>query len=327
MIATADKQRVAEQYRDILRVINLFGDGAMLQDQLQQILILTGIYSRKASIVDALKKLEEHEIIKKVTPRSYRSQFILLKKYGIAFLKGKENSQQVSALKQISNDKYDRMVFRAEIVIQKCFQKQKKLEEILYLLDKQACSILYNKEQALEYVEKHSKRFLNNQQYKFQLELLKLARKQVKVNLEKTNKDEKNKEKPVSEVSVFTKLFRKNLLILNVKENQILYAYIGNVSIKSVAEAYILAQKLNEEIFKLREIKVDIYTNLATAAIISDRIENKHYNTRTKEMSKYTVFQQELIKQGMSTAIAEDITEKNIKAIAIDTNKYRTSDW
>ena len=326
MIAKADKQRVAEQYKDILRVINLFGDGAMLQDQLQQILIATGRYSRKASIVDVLKKLEDFEIIKKVTPKQYRSQFILLKKFGIMFLKGKENSQQVSALKQISSDKYDRMVLRVEIFIQRFLSKPRTLDEVFALINQHQCSILQNKEQALEYVQIHSERFLHNKEYQTQLGLLEAAREQSKANLDQS-KNRLNKEiADIVEVSLFAKLFRKGLIVLGVKEKGVVYGYTGSTTIKSIAEAFTLANEVNKRVFGVDGILVNIYINEGIAVTLNDKIQNRHYNTRTKEMSKYTEFQQELIRQGMSTSIAEDIAEKQIRAIAIDTNKYRTSD-
>lgn len=326
MIATADKQRLAEQYKDILRVINLFGDGVMLQDQLQQILILTGRYSRKASVIDALKKLEEFEIIKKVTPKQYRSQFILLKKFGIMFLKGKENTQQVSALKQISNEKYDRMVLRAEIFIQSYLvNKNRSLDEVLSLINRNKGSILYNKEQALEYVEMHSNSFVNNAEYKHQLELLKAAREQSKANLDQS-KNKEDKQIPVaSDVSIFAKMFRKGLIILGVGNKGIAYGYTGSTSIKAISEAFKLAKEVNG-IFGVEPILINIYSSEGETITLNDKITNTHYNTRTREMSKYTPFQQELIKQGMSTSIAADVNQKQIRAIPIDTNKYRTSD-
>lgn len=325
MIATADKQRLAEQYKDILRVINLFGDGVMLQDQLQQILILTGRYNRKASVIDALKKLEEHEIIKKVTPKQYRSQFILLKKFGIMFLKGKENTQQVSALKQISNEKYDRMVLRAEIFIQSyLINKNRSLDEVLSVIERNKGSILFNKEQALEYVQMHSNSFMNNKEYQHQLELLKAAREQSKANLDQS-KNKEDKEVPViSDVSLFAKIFRKGLIILGVNEKGVAYGYTGSTSIKAIAEAFTLAKEVNKKVFGVEPILINIYSSEGIAITLNDKIKNTHYNTRTREMSKYTPFQQELIKQGMSTSIAVDVNQKQIRAIAIDTNKYRT---
>lgn len=326
MIATVDKQRVAEQYRDILRVINLFGDGAMLQDQLQQILILTGRYSRKASVVDALNKLEECEIIKKVTPKQYRSQFILLKKFGISFLKGKENSQQVSALKNISNDKYDKMVLRAEIFIQRYLQQTRGMDEIVSLLNQYQCSILQNKEQALEYTRMHLEKYLNNNEYQTQHELLKLAREQSRVNLDQSkDKDDVDIVTP-GEVSLFTKTFRKGLIILGVKETGVIYGYIGSTTIKALAEAFALAKEVNKRVFRVEGILINVYTDEGTAINLTNKIQNKHLNNRTKELAKYTAFQQQLIKQGVSTAVAKDVTKKQVKAIAINTSKYRTSD-
>lgn len=327
MVTTADKQRVADQYKDILTAINLFGDGAMLQDQLQQILISTGRYSRKASVVDALGKLEKCEIIKKVTPKQYRSQFILLKKFGIMFLRGKENSQQVSALKQISNAKYDRMVFRAEIFIQRYLvNKQRTLEEVIALMEQYQCSILQNKEQALEYMQIHAGKHLKNKEYQHQLELLKIARKQSKANLDQS-KDKKIKDIVVpAEVSVFTKAFRKGLIILGVTDTGILYGYTGSTTIKALAEAFLVAEELTRIICGTDNILIKIYTNEGTSIFLDDKIKNRHINNRTKELSKYTAFQQELIRQGVSTTLAENIDEKQIKAIAINTDKYRTSD-
>ena len=324
MKPTEVKYKLAEQYKDILKVINLFGDGAILQDQLQQILMLTGRYSRKASIVDALKKLEEYEIIKKVNAPNYRSQFILFRKFAIQYVKGKENSQQVSALKQFSNEKYEKIVFKTQLFITRFLKETRSLDDVLKIVEDTQCSILYNQEQAYEYVNSHAHKHQQNVEYQRQVKLLKGAREQSNAILNQSEKGIKPNE---GEIALLYQLFRKGIIILQVKENGVIYGHTGSLNIKTIATAYKLAEIVTRDVFKRRATLVHVLTPIeGTAISINHTIQQRNHNPRTKELAKYTKLQQELIKQGMSTAIAEGIREKQIKATAIDISKYRTSD-
>lgn len=130
----AQKKTICDKHRALVRLIAFIGFEKMLQQQAIVIALTFGYYQNERDVKNAIQELEKYQIIKKI-PTSNNNKFIILCKYGRAYVRGISDSQKVAAFDSdmsIANQ-FDRIA-RVELFInyvkEKGYTKFKQIDTI-----------------------------------------------------------------------------------------------------------------------------------------------------------------------------------------------------
>lgn len=161
MVNTFEKERVCNEYKELLKIIYIIGNKVMLQSQFLDIAKLFNLINSNYEANKIIKELEETELIKKEQFLDTKYKLLVLKKYSIKFLEKKEKSNDVAAVPKNKAERALTSVIRAYNFIEhsKLLKKQPN-----FCLDfcvskvKGSCSTyLYKKNEGLEYLNFISK--------------------------------------------------------------------------------------------------------------------------------------------------------------------------
>lgn len=339
MIRTEFKKEICKKYDIHLRIIYILGNRIMLQKQFIQLCILLNICENEYKAINILKELVEFELIKKVNFVDSSSKFIILKKYAIAYLQGKEKSTEVAAVRAInSNRKYYESIFKIHFIINSIIpnMKRNKIDEIDFkklvnYISKMNCNILYKKNSGSRYYKQQLvkfKEYLNlnevsndikilDEEYKFRIQNLNgIAR----VGDKKTRKNRKD----YLETSNIETLIKKDIYIKfiskkedSVKISLVMFDLDNTQKAANVALNVAIAYKLFKRLFKC---KIQLFFNVAVFSEIAinnlkNNLSKKGINPRTRRPRIDNYFNETLRGDGLN-----ELDFNNIRVLFSDYN-------
>ena len=92
----AQKKTICDKHRALVRLIYRIGFEKMLQQQAIVIALMFGYYQNERDVKNAIQELEKYQILKKLSTIN-NNKFLVLCKYGRAYVRGIEDSQKVAA--------------------------------------------------------------------------------------------------------------------------------------------------------------------------------------------------------------------------------------
>lgn len=166
------KERVCKQYSLYLNIIYQFGNKVMLLKQLYEYAQALGLVNSQPQFYLQIKELIEADILRKepfvAFGKNTQLHMLIMRKYGIRFIEGKKDSQSVGAVpKANTNERVLISLFKNSYILDKIIPRLKKhYDEISYdritqMLEQDRSTILYNKNQGLEYLYSWRDSFLN----------------------------------------------------------------------------------------------------------------------------------------------------------------------
>ena len=124
MIDNNIKQTLCENNKEVLDIIGIINKGYILQKQLIEYILKLEIAPTEYGARKIIADLENGEIIKKINFLDTNNQFILLKKFGIRFIKGKVDSQSVGAIRTVTtNRRYYKSILLNHYILKKLEDK------------------------------------------------------------------------------------------------------------------------------------------------------------------------------------------------------------
>ncbi|KIL38670.1 hypothetical protein SD70_24780 [Gordoniibacillus kamchatkensis] len=164
-ISNANKQSVCEKYRSYLEIIYHFGNKVMLMKQLYQYAELMGLAKNFSTFYSGIIELVHNEVLKKETFTAFgkktQLQMLTLRKYGIRFIEGKQDSYSVASVPRSNgNERILVSIFKNCYILKKLvprIQKEGKkvtFDTIKNMLERDYSTILLNKNQAIFFMTK-----------------------------------------------------------------------------------------------------------------------------------------------------------------------------
>lgn len=163
-ISITDKQQVCEQYHEYLRIVYHFGNKVMLLKQLWNYAKEMGLARNLNEFYAQMAKLEKHNIIRKKPFTAYdkktRVRVLILRKYGIGFIQGKQSSYNVASIPvALSNERILVSIFKNCYIQLRLFPRIRKaglaitFENIVEILRYDCSTLLFNKNKGIDYLE------------------------------------------------------------------------------------------------------------------------------------------------------------------------------
>lgn len=166
MINISEKERVCNEYEELLKIIYIIGNKIILQNQFLEIARLFNLIKTDYEANKIIKELEESELIKKEQFLDTKYKVLILRKYSIRFLEKKEKSEDVAAVPKHSTERAVTSVIRAYNFIEHSKLLRKEPNFCLdFCISKVKCSgstYLYKKNEGLEYLNFISKSNIYN---------------------------------------------------------------------------------------------------------------------------------------------------------------------
>lgn len=120
MIDNNIKQTLCENNKEVLDIIGIINKGYILQKQLIEYILKLEIAPTEYGARKIISDLEQGEIIKKINFLDTNNQFILLKKFGIRFIKGMGDSQSIGAIRTVTtNRRYYKSILLNHYILNK----------------------------------------------------------------------------------------------------------------------------------------------------------------------------------------------------------------
>lgn len=92
-----EKKEVCDKHRKLVRLIYVIGFEKILQQQVIEIALMFRFYQDERGVKSAIQELEKYQIIKKIIMTINNNKFLVLCKYGRAYVRDLEDSQKVAA--------------------------------------------------------------------------------------------------------------------------------------------------------------------------------------------------------------------------------------
>ena len=159
-----DKANLCVKWYELLLFIGFFNKGYILRTQLEEYCMLLTDINTKYKFETAIRELSEGQIIKQISLMDTNNNIVMLKKYGIAFLKGEidpYNSRNISAIKPCStSDRYLRNIMYNEYILSVIKKSDTTLEKtrnigITELFKKNNVNFFMNTAEYCEYLISH----------------------------------------------------------------------------------------------------------------------------------------------------------------------------
>lgn len=199
MITNERKEIICYKHNDYLKIIYTLGNKMMLQKHLILLSLELNVAKNKTEVLNAIKELEENEIIKRINFAGTSNKFIIFKKYAIRYINGAKKSSDVAAMKTFNtNTPYSVNIFRVHIIINLYMQslnqqsRSSTLEDLLLLIEQTNSSILLNKNDGLDYYLNNLskfKQFLNLEEFNYDVVRLTKETELRKLILNPSNRD------------------------------------------------------------------------------------------------------------------------------------------
>lgn len=124
MIDNNIKLELCTKHKEILDIIGVINKGYILQKQLIEYILKLGISETEYGARKIIADLENREIIKKINFLDTNNQIILLRKFGIRFIKGKNDSQSVGAIRTVTtNRRYYKSILTNDYILNDVLDK------------------------------------------------------------------------------------------------------------------------------------------------------------------------------------------------------------
>ncbi|WP_248928958.1 hypothetical protein [Paenibacillus hamazuiensis] len=164
-VSNANKQFVCEKYRTYLEIIYHFGNKVMLMKQLYQYAELLGLAKNFSTFYISIMELVHAEVIQKEPFTAFgkktQLQMLTLRKYGIRFIGGKQDSYSVASVPRSNgNERILVSIFKNCFIIKKLvprlMKESKKVtfNAIIGMLNRDYSTILLNKNQGISFLSK-----------------------------------------------------------------------------------------------------------------------------------------------------------------------------
>jgi len=164
MATNAQKDELCDRYLWLLVTIYVVGNKVMLSKQLKELSIAFDRAKDKYEYWMIINELKSHDVIKSesiiINGKATRHQMIILKKYAIRFLEGKESANGVASVpKATTNERIFISIFKTAFVMDKIIPElQKKgvyvsLSYVEEYLEIYCSNLLLNKNKGLCYLE------------------------------------------------------------------------------------------------------------------------------------------------------------------------------
>lgn len=328
---TGQKLGVADTYKDILHVIYCFGSGVMLQDQLQQILILSGRYKRRASVISALARLTEYDIVTTTRLSCYRSKFIVLKGFAWKFVLGAANTRDAHYPTKFSTATYNRSVFKTQFIIERylkttkaCKSDKHIVEDILQAIENERNSVLYNKSNVLKYMQTHLSSYSRSEKYMTEVVKLEAIAERDHYNL--MHSDKKKADVKDLPKSYMRTLHEQSSFIAFVSEQKVHVMYMGFCSSDSLApaaKAYVSALNVATDVFGVNSLAFHICVpDVETGKALHKSLTTHRLSPVGKQPAKYTSFQSNVNRYANKSGVVDSATLESIKIVNLNTIKY-----
>lgn len=315
MIINERKEIICQKHNDYLQIIYKLGNKMMLQKHLILLAIQLNVAKNKTEVLNAIKELEEADIIKRINFAGTSNKFIIFKKYAIRYVTGAKKSSDVAAMKTFNtNLPYLENIFKVHAIINiylPSFNKRSQsstLEDLLSFIEQTNSSILLNKNHGLDY-------YLNTLQKKIFMERIDLS--EFKTHVRKLEEEKllrqvllnkKNKEFLDDYNKVFkdpiylaTKtigtLFKKGIYIKQIyfKENNLVvnlmyFDVTNSQNANRIGEHCAVAYRVFKELFNCKiKINFIVYAwNKVASENIQKELVAKRINPFTRIESEYT---------------------------------------
>ncbi|MFC7370758.1 hypothetical protein ACFQPF_03620 [Fictibacillus iocasae] len=162
-VTTKRKETVCKQYSLYLKIIYHYGNKVMLFKQLHQYSEALGLSKSYSHFHNEIKDLIEANILRKepfiAFGKTTQLHFLTMRKYGIRFIEGKNNSAAVGAVpKANTNERILISLFKNSYILDKIIPRLNKhhidvcYESINKMLRDDKSTILFNKNKGLEYL-------------------------------------------------------------------------------------------------------------------------------------------------------------------------------
>ncbi len=162
-VSNANKQAACEKYRTYLEIIYSIGNKVILMKQLYEFAKRLGLAQSSSSFHCSIKELVDAEILRKepfvAFGKATQLQVLTMRKFGIRFLEGKQDSYSVASVKKSQgNERIMVSIFKSCYILNKVIPRLIKkskpvtLPEIMDLLNNDYSSILLNKNQGLSFI-------------------------------------------------------------------------------------------------------------------------------------------------------------------------------
>lgn len=162
-ISNANKQQICEQYHNYLKIIYYFGNKVMLLKQLWGYANEMGLARNLNEFYAQIAKLEKYEIFQKKPFTAYdkktQVQVLVLRKYGIRFIEGKQDSYNVASLPvALSNERILVSMYKNCYIQLRLFPRIRKaggaitFENINKILEHDCSTLLFNKNKGIDYL-------------------------------------------------------------------------------------------------------------------------------------------------------------------------------
>lgn len=194
MVDIKTKEEVSGKYKELLKLIYIVGNGIMLQSDFIEIGKLFNLINTDYKANKIIKELEESKLIKKEQFLDTKYKLIILMKYSIRFLEGKEKSCEVASIPKHTTQRSIHSIIRANYF--KRFS-QKLINEkdfnLDYCIDKlktNGATCLYSNMQGIKYLDNFSKLDIYNPNNK--IHKLNFEQNQTAIKNRKIGQDSKN---------------------------------------------------------------------------------------------------------------------------------------
>lgn len=106
-----EKKEVCDKHRRLVRLIYVIGFEKILQQQAIEIALMFRFYKDERDVKNAIQELEKYQIIKKIIMTINNNKFLVLCKYGRAYVRNLEDSQKVAAFNSdmTQSNQFDRI--------------------------------------------------------------------------------------------------------------------------------------------------------------------------------------------------------------------------
>ncbi|WDQ33871.1 hypothetical protein PTQ21_06170 [Paenibacillus marchantiae] len=194
-----EKEAICQQHRIYLSIIYSLGNKVIVMKQLFAYAKALGITNTYSVFLGHIHELVSAEIIRQEAFTAYNKttslHMLTLRKFGIRYIEGKQNSQQIGAVpKSNTNERILISLYKNCYILDKIIPRiqNKKLEvtleSIVDTLESDKSALLFNKNQALEYMNNYwgtLKQHLDMSNFKGAIKDLQLVKSKRKAGLKK----------------------------------------------------------------------------------------------------------------------------------------------
>ncbi|OMD62990.1 hypothetical protein BSK62_22035 [Paenibacillus odorifer] len=197
-----EKETICQRYKAYLQIIYRLGNKVIIMKQLFAYAKVLGITETYSVFLGHIHEMVSAEIVRQEAFTAYNKvtslHMITLRKFGIRYLEGKQNSQDVGAVpKSNTNERILISLYKncyiLKIIVPRIMKTETKvtLECIVSILESDKSTLLFNKNQGLEYMTHYLssfEKYLDRGSYEWDIKELQLVKSKRMEGLKKGSK-------------------------------------------------------------------------------------------------------------------------------------------